>query len=87
MREPHLADARARLFEHLRRDIDADDSIFRRIIPERDPGPDPDLEDAATDAFGSLDRSLTSSVENRTEYDVIDRSPSVVIADDGLVIA
>ena len=86
MAQPHLADAHASLFEHLRRDIDADDPIPRRIIPQRNAGADPDLEDASTDALGRLDRGLAAAVENRAEYDIVDRRPSVVRADDRLVV-
>jgi hypothetical protein len=85
MGQAHLADAGTRLFQHGFGDVDSDDPVLRRIVPERDAGADPDLQNTPADSFGCLDRGLAAAVEDRAEHDVVDRSPFVIGARDHVV--
>ena len=72
------------LGEHLRREVDAGDLELRPIVPERQPGPDPDLENAAAAPVDVLDGPAAAAAADRAEGPVVDRRPAAVGCGDGL---
>jgi hypothetical protein len=78
-----LADALAGLAQHRLRNVDSADSIGRRVIPQADSGSHTDLENSATDALGSGNCSAAAVLENRAEYEVINRRPPRICLLDG----
>ena len=74
--QSELGDPLLRLAQHRLGDVDAAEAVGARIVRQRYAGADPDLEDAAADAFGGGDRGLPAAFEHRAEHQIIDRRPA-----------
>ena len=74
--QPVLGDARLRLAQHRRREIDTDQAVRPGIAGQGQAGADTDLENAAADALRRLDRSFAAALEHRAEYEIVDRGPA-----------
>src|SRR6516165_11303661 len=51
---------------------------MRRIERQRDAGADTDLENAAAEFVGGLDRGVAALGEHAAEHEIVDRRPTVV---------
>src|SRR5580658_6353806 len=76
MGEALRLDPLLRLAQHRLADVDPDQPVVARVIRERNPGADPDLENAAADPFRRLDCRRPALREHGPEHDVIDRRPA-----------
>src|SRR5579871_5947250 len=75
-----------RLHQHRRRDIDAAEAVRFGILRQRNASADADLENAAADPLGRLDREGTAALEHRSEYQIINRRPPGIGLGDGLFV-
>src|SRR5262249_40154780 len=68
------------------RNIDAAESGRRRILRQRQPGADTDIENAAADPVGLGDGRLPAGVEHLAEHEIVDRRPAPVSLFDPLAV-
>ena len=79
-------DPLARLLQHLRRQVDADDLQMPPIGRQRQAGADAHLEHAALALVDDLDRVLAPLGGDEPEGVVVDRSPAAIGALDGVLV-
>ena len=75
---PFFGDARPGFFEHVLREVDADDAVAGRVVRQGEARAHANLQDAPANALARRYHGLPSALENGTEDHVIHRCPARV---------